>query len=356
MKKILCIIESLGSGGAERQMVGLAALLKGKGYDVTVLTYYPNSFYKHVLDEAGVTYEYYSKAQSKTRRIFALRKRIKQVNPDTVISYMETASVVACVIRLLGVKYNLIVSERNTTQKIGLQDRMRFFLYRWANWIVPNSYMQESFLLSHYGNLKPKIKTITNFVDTDFFAPVDTDKSETCRMLCVSRLTAQKNILRFLDAVKRLKEQGISLTIDWIGNNRTEYAKECMAKTNELGISDVIRFLGEKSDIRAEYQSHDVLCLPSLYEGFPNVVCEAMSCGLPIVCSNVCDNPRIVLSEDNGFLFDPSDVDAIVDAIKKFISLDDEKKKQIRYNNRLRAVDLFSPSIFINSYISLIEQ
>ena len=193
-------------------------------------------------------------------------------------------------------------------------------------------------------------------MDTDFFAPVETAPNEACRMLCVSRLTAQKNILRFLDAVKRIKDEGISLTIDWIGNNRTEYAKECVAKTKELGIGDVIRFLGEKSDIRAEYQSHDVLCLPSLYEGFPNVVCEAMSCGLPILCSNVCDNPRIVLSEDNGFLFDPNNVDAMVNAIKKFISLDDEKKKQMGNNNRERAVDLFSPSNFINSYISLIEQ
>ena len=50
--KVLCLIENLGSGGAERQMVGLAALLKERGHDVTVLTYYPDDFYKHVLDEA----------------------------------------------------------------------------------------------------------------------------------------------------------------------------------------------------------------------------------------------------------------------------------------------------------------
>jgi len=356
MKKILCIIEGLGSGGAERQLVGLASLLKRSGYDVSVLTYFPDSFYKHVLDEAEVPYEYYAKAQNKTRRIFALRKRIKQIAPDTVIAYMETEAVVSCIIRLTGLKFNLIVSERNTTQTIGLKERIRFFLYRWANWVVPNSYMQENFLLSNFGYLKPKIRTITNFVDTVFFSTIEAERSGTCKMLCVGRMTAQKNILRFLDAVKRLKEQGAALTIDWVGNNRTEYAKECMAKTNELGIGDVICFLGEKSDIRAEYQSHDVLCLPSLYEGFPNVICEAMSCGLPIVCSNVCDNPRIVLSEDNGFLFDPTDVDAMADAIKKFISLDDEKKKQMGYNNRVRAVDLFSPLKFINSYISLIEQ
>ena len=354
MKKILCIIEGLGSGGAERQLVGLASLLKRNGYDVSVLTYYPDSFYKHVLDEAGVPYEYYAKAQNRVKRIFALRKRIKQIAPDTVIAYMETESLVSCIIRLTGLKFNLIVSERNTTQTIGLKERIRFFLYRWANWVVPNSYMQEKFLLNNFAYLKPKIRTITNFVDTDFFSPIEIERSGTCKMLCVGRMTAQKNILRFLDAVKQLKEQGVALTIDWVGNNRTEYAKECMAKLNELSVGDIIHFLGERKDIRAEYRSHDFLCLPSIYEGFPNVVCEAMSCGMPIVCSDVCDNHRIVVNEENGFLFDPLDVNSMVTAIKKFLSLDDETKQQIGRNNRERAIDLFAPSNFIKSYMALL--
>ena len=62
--KILCLIEALGSGGAERQMVGLASLLKKDGNDVAVMTYYPKDFYKYVLDEAGIEHIYVEKAQS----------------------------------------------------------------------------------------------------------------------------------------------------------------------------------------------------------------------------------------------------------------------------------------------------
>ena len=354
MSRILCLIESLGSGGAERQLVGLASLLKRRGHDVTVLTYYPDDFYKHVLDKAHVNYEYYSKAQNKKRRILVLRKKIKEMKLDSVISYMDTESMVACIIKMLGVKYNLIVSERNTSQTNSIKERIKFFLYRWANWIVPNSYMQETFIKVNYPNLSEKVRTITNFVDTDFFKPAENSISKDIRMLCVGRLTAQKNVLTFLKALSILHNDGVSLTIDWVGNMRTQYANDCFALIDELGLQNCIIFKGETKDVLSEYHNHDVLCLPSLYEGFPNVVCEAMSCGLPVLCSDVCDNPRIIKEGENGFLFDPKSEQSISDTIKRFILLPTEKRKEIGEANRKLAIKLFSAERFIMNYEELI--
>ncbi len=351
MRRVLCIIEGLGSGGAERQLVGLASLLKNRGHDVTVLTYYPDDFYKHVLDESSVAYEYCSKAQKRITRILVLRKRIKELKPDVVISYMDTESIVACVIKMSGIKYNLIVSERNTSQNNNWKEWVKFFLYRRATWIVPNSYTQADFIAKYYPVLIPKVKTITNFVDTDFFKPKgekEDDGGE--KILCVGRLTAQKNVLKFLEAIKILKSEGVSFQIDWVGNKRTEYAKRCFAAVVEYGIQDVIHFTGETKDVLSEYRNHTVLCLPSIYEGFPNVVCEAMSCGLPIICSNVCDNQRIVTNGENGILFDPNDERLIADALKRFILLSKEEKKKMGLSNRIRALDLFSKEIFVKKY------
>lgn len=56
----------------------------------------------------------------------------------------------------------------------------------------------------------------------------------------------------------------------------------------------VRKSMSPNQSIEVEYRKADVFCLPSLYEGYPNVVAEAMSCGLPILCSNVCENPYIV--------------------------------------------------------------
>ena len=68
-KKIICLIEDLCSGGAERQLTGLAVLLKEQGYDVEVWCYYPNNFYLQTLVDGNVPYRYIPKAESKKKRI-----------------------------------------------------------------------------------------------------------------------------------------------------------------------------------------------------------------------------------------------------------------------------------------------
>ena len=80
-------------------------------------------------------------------------------------------------------------------------------------------------------------------------------------------------------------------------------------------------------DVALLYQKVDLFCLPSIIEGFPNVICEAMASGLPVICSNVCDNPFIVKSQENGFLFKPEDPTDIADNLIKAISLSEREKE-----------------------------
>ena len=144
-------------------------MLKNAGYDITVATYYDIDFYRSQLEEAGVRNVLVPKAADSKKRIMVVRSFFKKEQPDWVIAYQETPSLVACVAKILGGKFRLIVSERNTTQHIGRYERVRFFLYRWADAIVPNSYTQGEFLASHYPWMKKKLTTISNFVDLKCF-------------------------------------------------------------------------------------------------------------------------------------------------------------------------------------------
>ena len=114
-------------------------------------------------------------------------------------------------------------------------------------------------------------------------------------------------------------------------------------------------FYDASENIIKEYTNADVFCLPSLYEGFPNVICEAMSCGLPILCSNVCDNPNIVKEDLNGILFNPLSVDDIVASILKFHELDLLTRERMGEESRTLAVDKFSSIPFIQKYMSIIN-
>lgn len=353
--RIICLIESLGSGGAERQMTGLACMLSSSGYQVRVLTYYPNDFWAGILESNGVEFKYLSRANNKLRRIPVLHSEIKKYGPEAIIAYLPTAALVACVIKLTGLKYKLIVSERNTSQNNNLRERIRFFFYRWADYIVPNSHSQSKFIACHYPSLMPKVKVITNFVDTDRFVPESKETSDTCQIICVGRLDPQKNVICFLESLDILKSKGVKFHVDWYGNQEGDYGDMCKLTMEEMNLSNEVSFIKPVKNLERLYPKYDVFCLPSIYEGFPNVVCEAMSCGLPILCGNVCDNSFIVNDGKNGFLFNPFDITSIANQIGNFIKLPEYEKDTIRKENRSRAVAMFSKGKFIDSYRTLIE-
>lgn len=356
MKKVICLIESLGSGGAERQLSGLAVLLKHQGYDVEVWTYYPNDFYLPTLRKANVTYRYIAEAQSKTKRIKVLRRELKKARPDTVITYLDTASMVACVIKAIGGKFKLIVSERNTTQKLSKRERVKFWLYRLADYIVPNSHTQTEFIMTHFPALASKVKCVTNFVDTERFVPIrDKNVRTPRRILTVARIMPQKNVLGYIKAVKKVVDKGYELRVDWFGNSGDEnYYNQCKQAVIDNGLEEVFVFHPAKPSIIEEYQDADWFCLPSFYEGFPNVVCEAMACALPIIASNVCDNSQIVEDGGNGFLFDPHNEKQIVEAVIKSLEIKECKMNDMCTLSRKLAVDKFSSNTFVKKYINII--
>lgn len=357
MNKILCLIESLGSGGAERQLTGLAVMLRQKGYKVQVCYYVKNEFYLPYLQENGVEGCFLPEASNPRKRFFALRNHIKAYKPDTVISYSTSPSMITCLLKLLGFKFNLIVSERNTTQRIDKNTKLRFFLYRWAKHIVPNSQSQADFINKHFPNLLGKVKVITNFVDTDKFSPSTEvqPQHDVTNMVCVGRLMPQKNLPRFIEAICKVVKDGCKIHVDWFGQDlKDAYSEECHAAISNNHLEDVFVFHAPSSCIQDEYRKANVFCLPSLYEGFPNVLCEAMSCGNPVLCSRVCDNPYIVKEGENGLLFNPRDVEDMASAIEHYIDLCKEKKVKMGVKSRDIAMNMFSKDGFIQKYINLL--
>jgi len=358
MKRIVCIIESLSPGGAERQMVYLASELKKAGNDVEVWTYYPNDFYLPILRENNVLYRYIPDANNKNKRIFVLRNKLSQTNPDVVIAYLDTACMVACIIKALGGKFKLIVSERNTTQALTMRERTKFFFYRFADYIVPNSYTQGEFIKRHYPNLSKRIRVITNYIDTDKFIPYNhLSQDQSLRIIVVGRIMPQKNPIMLMRAIKMLRDKGTTVNVAWFGKSYDEhYLQSCERTARDLQIESSFVFKSPVQNIAEEYLKYDVFCLPSIYEGFPNVLCEAMCCGLPVVCSDVCDNPIIVQTDGNGYLFNPKDVTDIADKIEKMALLSSEQRTQMGAKNRKRILDTFSKHAFVNNYVSLLNE
>ena len=360
MKKILCLIDGLGDGGAERQMVGLAVLLKKKGYKVDLAYYHKKDFYVPIARQGGIEPILLNVKNSQWSKLAAIWNFIKkQDHYECVITYKGGPNAIGCLLKLAGMRYKLIVSERNSTQHLNIYDKQKFWLYKFADYVVPNSISQSEFLAKLYPWMKTKIVPITNFTDILHFAPNYKQNEKKITILTVARIDRRKNILNYLEAISKLKEQGMNgVHFEWYGNVRRkeeDYAEDIKEKIAELRLMDFINFHSSTINIAECYQKCDIFCLPSSTEGFPNVICEAMSCGKPIICSRICDNPFVVSENGNGMLFDPENPNEIAEKLKQMIEMSKENRENWGRRSREIAIQKFSEETFVNKYIKIIE-
>lgn len=339
-------------------MIGLVSLLQQEGYSVDLVSYIKSNFYSTLLEQNNINHIFLHVRDDKLSKLIAVRSLIKRNCYDCVIAYKDGPALISCILKLIIGKFRLIVSERNTTQVISKRERMKFWVYRYADYIVPNSISQEKFIKKNFSYLSKKTVTITNFTDTVFFSPLNNFHNNQMMILTAARIAKQKNILNYLECIRAVKEKAIKAKFVWYGDvqkGEEEYELICKNKIKELQIEDFFEFRPASHRIIDEYRNCDVFCLPSLYEGYPNVICEAMSCSKPILCSRVCDNSNIVEDEVNGYLFDPCNVEDMVNKILKMYNLSREVREKMGIKSREIAEFRFSPKGFVKKYIELIE-
>lgn len=358
MKKILLITENLGSGGAERQLCGLSSMLTEAGYPCRLITYVENQFYESYLRQNGVDYQFVPELWKKNTRVFKAARYVRQYKPDVVISFLPSVNKTMCLAKMFF-RAKLVVSERNNNTCITLSDKVQFNLYRMADAVVPNSNSQRMFICNNFPFLSKKVHPIINFVDVNRFTPSETPvRNETLRIVTVARYTQQKNVLTYLKAIRMVKDMGLNVHFDWYGDKKhnADYFAEIEKEYQKLDIADCLTLHEPNQKIEEEYRKADIFCLPSLFEGYPNVVAEAMSCELPILCSNVYENPYIVEEGINGFLFDPKKPEAIADAINKMANLTHEERLEMGKRNRQLCLKRNTEEAFLKSYVELIEK
>ncbi len=158
------------------------------------------------------------------------------------------------------------------------------------------------------------VQVIPNGVDTEFFCPAADPRSDSgeVRFLFAGRFQPQKNLFVLLDQFANVivrSSRPLHLTLIGDGPQRGDL----QAHAQTLGVADRVDWRGwlDKAALREQYQRADVFLNPSLYEGMPNTVLEAMACGLPVIASRVIGNDEVVEHEATGLLFDldrPSDL------------------------------------------------
>lgn len=362
MKKITAFICALGSGGAEHQLVCLCDMLVSRGYDVSIVTWADTE--DHYSFDSRIKRVRLGKKKSPFLKMLIIWKYLLSFKTDVLICFGQRENLFSIFPMLFRPRIKVIAGERNYTKgrKTSKEFLLFKFLYRRANYIVPNSYSQARYIEDTAPNLRNKIRVITNYTDLELFKVAPISVNIPLRIGIFARYSLQKNYERFAMAVKLMKDKYSNrFIIDWFGNicdkNGNHNADYLVFRDliEKYGIGDVIRLNNHIKDVRSELSNFNAVALPSLWEGFSNSISEAICCGKPMLVSDVSDNSVMVKDGINGFLFNPYDPEDICEAFGKFFQLSAENIILMGEKSREIAMSLFDAESFVGKYIEIIE-
>lgn len=355
---ILLIVGSLNQGGAEFQLLSLANLLQSKGHDVEVLALTDYDYFLPYIKEQGLKYSCVANNGSNFKKTLRAVKAINDKKPDLVISYIKKVSQVAIAARVIsGFRFKLIISERTSLVK-PCHDLFYFNIALLANKITVNSISKINYIKSHFPLLKRRTFFIPNIVDITKYEYIRYSRIPVfTRISFVGRLSPEKNLLHLIRAVDVLVKKGYALQLSMVGAlTNNIYVNQLYQLIDLLQLGSIITIRSSVKDVVEVYKQTDLLCLVSIFEGFSNVLSEAICCGIPVVASNIDENRYLVEDGVNGFLADPGSYESIAAGIENFLLLSEAQKATISANNKAKAKELFDEEKVYQQYLDIFKQ
>ncbi len=332
--KIVLLVDSLGFGGAQRQIVNLAIELKKGGHDIHFIRYRNDDFFLPLLSANGIK-PINIDEKNLCLRALKIRKTIRSILPDIVISFLDSPNFYASLATIGKHHWKLINSERLANESSFVNRKTKIIKSiqaRYADIIVCNSKCAENLWRKYYLKYETKFTTIYNVMEIPDYPSVTRDDGK-CRILVAARYEPVKNITGMIRAVTLLTQnEKNKLEIHWYGNenhivNAVSERETAMHMVKENHLENCV-FLHSATDTIYELIAEtDFVGLFSFMEGLPNSIIEGMYLNKPIVMSKVSDY-RVLVDESNGYLCNPKNDNDIADALRKAIntSSDDRKK------------------------------
>jgi starch synthase (maltosyl-transferring) len=357
---VCLVITDLNVGGAEKALVYLALGLNRKLWKVSVINLGGEEPLAQVLRQEGV--EVRCLAVSKRKPVEAIRKlakALKDLQPALVQTFMFHANVAGRLgARLASVPWvlgGLRVAEHQKAWHLTV-DRLT------AKMSLGSVCVSEGVrrFSQTYGGLSEKrLIVIPNGVDVrpfDQAKPIDRKAlglSESDRIsLFAGRLDAQKGLPYLLDAAELVAQKHKNWHLVMMGHDGSESEWFHERRQSSPVLQKHLHWLGFRTDVREILKSSDLLILPSLWEGMPNVVLEAMAAGKAVIGTDVEGTNELILPEQTGWIVPPENAQALADALMESIQKPDLTKK-FGIAGRLRVEQNYTLERTIEAYSRL---
>jgi glycosyltransferase involved in cell wall biosynthesis len=353
-RRVLLLINNMGGGGAERVVATVANYLhRTLKWTVTILT----------LEDGPVQYELAPGIEVRSlhgahltaglRSLFGvplltieLAWFLRRHPVDSVMGFLVRSNLILVLSRWLGNRRPIIISERCATDTLypgdTLKSRMMRVLisalYPFADRIVAISNGVKDALM-RLGVDGARVRVVYNpqnlaqITSAVGAIPLNRPLGRPVRIVAAGRLTDQKDYPTLFRAVRQLCDEGVDARLIVFGEGPDARKLESLARKLELQTR--IEWRGWVASPHVPMAQCDVFVLTSRWEGFGNVIVEAMACGLPVVCTDCQSGPREILADgEYGLLVPVGDSAAVAAAIRRLIN-----DPQLRASLRTRGLE-----------------
>jgi glycosyltransferase involved in cell wall biosynthesis len=401
MKNILMLITDIGGGGAQKVFSQLSEELAKRGYNIIECIFEPNEKYRYSSTNKVI----YLSSKHKIsflrliERIQILRRIKKEHSIDATISHLSGANYINVFSggsTILCQHGTIIFDHDQSKLKRFINHIIIFTLYRFATFITPVSASIKQELNKYFFIPNKKIRPINNFFYPDRILSLSNCRMEDSLidelrqdkenfiLIGAGRLSKQKNfeaLIKIFSEVNKVHPKskliilGSGERIDSLINFSAKLGLKAYESTQNMLISNIadydLFFLGHQDNPFYYIKNSDLFVLPSLWEGFPLILCEAMLCKVPVVSSNCYTGPNEILSDVKdvssvsmgrnkyGYILPVPEIEKVhtiqhwVDTISSIIGQENDKKPlEEAYNKAIS----FSVDRAIKEWVNLIER
>jgi len=371
--KVCFLIRAMERGGAEVQLTSLACGLSRRGHDVSVLTFYPGGVLENALRDAGVSVASLGKS-GRGKIVSSIRtlvRTVRQKQPDILHGYLPTANLLALLSRPFIGGTKIIIGVRASDMDLSRYDavtawsyRIERLLSRFAHAMIANSHAGANI----YSGRLPFERTfvIPNGIDVNVFRPDpvspvtlrdDLGIGESSPLIgLVARIDPMKDHETFLRAASIVHAARPDVQFVCIaGNIHSLETSGLRQRAQEYGITANLHWAGPFDDLSNIYPALDALTLASVCgEGFPNVVAEAMACGVPCVVTDVGDAAVVV--GETGRVVPIGDAEALAAGLMEMVSLTPGEKAGLSDAARDRIASRFNKDDLVERTGDILER
>lgn len=367
LKRILFITFHLGKGGAEKIFSELISNLDSE-FEIYVITVKSGGVYESVvkgrnivsygtLEEAGGSF---------IKRILLLRRQIKKINPDKIISFLYYPNIITW-LATIKLYIPIILSERDNPRiylRIGIKNRILGLLlkkaYRSADIVIPVSKKVGQFVCEDFNLSQEKVIPIQNAINFEILDSLMNEEvsdfyfsKNQIYLIAVGRLEKAKNYDYLIETFTILKERIKNVQLIILGEGKE--MNRIKEKVSNLKLSEYIHFLGFKKNPHKYVKRADVFVLSSDREGFPNSLLEAFYVNGHVVSTNCNTGPDEIITHNvDGFLAPLNDHANFSELIFR-MATDNEVRAKMYANSRNK-IKNFEQAKMIEMYRQILSE